>query len=132
MTVSLPAAEPRDDPGTPSQGIGWIGVLLFLGATFELRLQCRHDLKLFGTEHIARSYLIVTVAGLHELADTGSGVGGHDGKLGEGVSVFALTGLQIEVLSFENAEKLLDMPALTIPVDNLGGHGGIIDRMRRQ
>ena len=129
--VAGPAAEASDGPGGPSEGSGWIGILLLGGAALQSRLQGVQDLDLSVVKNVdCRLIVIVGGAGEHQLHGLAGGDEGNDGELFEGIAVLNDALFNAQPLALDGSEQLFDVPALAIPTDHRHGLRDGLDVMK--
>ena len=118
--VAIPAAETTDDPGSPSQAVRRMRVPEPFAPGFEPLIEGSKCGDLACVEGNMGG-LLATVARLQQLDGDDGGFGGDGDQLEEPLGGADLAVFEPEAVCLEDAEELLDDPALFIPFDDLPG-----------
>src|SRR6516225_1543482 len=127
--ITIPAAEAPDDPGGPGQAAWVVRVLLQRRLALDLVVESVEDGDLRLAEGDLGRLAALAVARLHQLKGYGRRLGGDGGELDEAFGAGKLAVLELQTLSFHEAEQLLDRPAQPVPVDDLPSRRRVIHRM---
>src|SRR5260370_40426039 len=84
--IAFPAAEPRDDPGGPGEGRGWMGIFLAGGASFILEPEHGEEFDLAWFEQVTGCLGHPAVAGAYELHDAARRQDREDREVHQGIA----------------------------------------------
>jgi hypothetical protein len=107
-------------------------VLLLGRLAFQGRVDGPQDVDLGGREGDQGGLIGLPVARLKELEGHRRGLGRDGGELEQALGLGDLGVLQSQALLLEKSEKLLDQPALAVPVDDPPSCHDIRERMSGQ
>src|SRR5215213_766135 len=114
--IAVPAAEAADDPGGPSETIRWMRILEPFASGFDILIEGSERRDLVRFEREVDRLLAAAISRLQELDGNDGGFGSDGGQLEEPIGGSDLTVLEPEALGLEDAEELLDQPALLVPI----------------
>src|ERR1700688_1222887 len=127
--IAIPPAEASNDPGGPREAMLGMWVFLEHGFAFDAGVERIEHSDLVVCEADGGGFDTMPIAGLVELEDDGSTLGGDCGKFDEALSGGKLTVFEPEALQFQKPPKLLDIPALFVPIDNTPSRRDVRDVM---
>src|SRR6185436_18812901 len=119
--ITVPAAEAADDPGSPGKAVGRMRVLEPIALSLEIVVEGGERCDLSGIEGKPNGLMAASVASLQELEGDDRRLGGDRDQLEEPLGGSELAVFKPEALGFEDAEELLDQPALLVPFDDAPG-----------
>ena len=102
-----------------------MGVLEPLALSFEVAVEGRKRCGLVGIEHTPYRLLAAAIACLQELDGDNRGFGSDRDQLEEPLGSGDLAVFKLEALGLEDAEELLDQPALLVPIDDTPSLGNV-------
>ena len=130
--ISVPAAEPRDDPGGPGEAARRMRVALQLCPALIRASERVEEADFVLIEGDACRLSAMAVTRLHKLQGDDGRFSGDRSELQQTIGCLDPTVLDLEPLGLEDPEELLDRPALLAPIDGLPGRRGIVNLMGRQ
>src|SRR5918994_2304970 len=127
--IAVPAAEAADDPGGPSETVRWMRILEPFASGFDILIEGSERRDLVRFEDEVDRLLAAAVPRLQELDGNDGGLGSDGGQLEEAIGGGDLTVFEPEAVGLEDAEELLDQPALLVPINDTPGLFCIRHRM---
>jgi len=119
--IAVPAAEAADDPGGPSETVGRMWILEPFAFGFDILVEGGEGCDFVRIEGEVDRLLAAAIPRLQELDGNDGGFGSDGDELEEPVGGGDLAVFEPEALGLEDAEELLDQPALLVPIDDTPG-----------
>src|SRR5688572_4268732 len=130
--ITVPAAEPADDPGGPREAIGRMRISEPFALGFEIAVEGGKGSDFLGIEGNLNGLVITAIACLHELEGNDRRLGCDRDQLEEPLGSPDLAVFELEALRLEDAEELLDQPPPLVPFDDAPSLFCRGHRMRRE
>jgi len=127
--ISVPTAEPSDQPRCPSQAAPRVRVLLPRCPARVLRVQRIESAKFVGGKGNRSRLAAAPVARLQQLQGDRRGMSGNGDELKQALCSLDLAVFQAQSLFLEQPKQLFDDPSRPVPIDDLPGGVSIGDRM---
>jgi hypothetical protein len=127
--VSVPAAEPSNQPRCPSEAALPMRVLLPRCPAAVLAVQRIESAELIGSKGNRSRLTAAPVPCLKQLQGEQRGMSGNGDELKQSLGGLDLAVLEAQSVFFEQPKQLFDNPSRPVPIDDLPGGIGIGDRM---